>query len=92
MTDIKKQVREYIVENFLMGQNGDALSDETSFLAHHILDSTGVLELVSFIEGTYGIFVADDEITPENLDSLNAIAAYVAMKPNAGTQAASAHA
>jgi acyl carrier protein len=77
---IKEQVRAYIVDNFLLRKKADALKDDTSFLAQGILDSTGVVELVSFLEESYGIRIADEEIVPENLDSLDAIDAYVTRK------------
>jgi acyl carrier protein len=79
MDDIKTRVRAYITDNFLFGQDDD-LKDEASLLSRGVLDSTGVLELVMFLEQTFGIGVEDDELVPENLDSLNAIAAYVNRK------------
>jgi len=69
-------VREFIVENFLFGDAG-RLNEDTSFLAEGIVDSTGILELVFFLEETFGISVADDELVPENMDNLRNIAAYV---------------
>jgi acyl carrier protein len=77
--DAKEQVRSFIVESFMMGAV-DEIPDDTSFLDRGLLDSTGVLELVGFLEERFGIVVVDDEIVPENLDSLNAIAAYVQRK------------
>jgi acyl carrier protein len=79
MSDVKDTVRRFIVETFLFGENGHLQAD-TSFLDAGIIDSTGVLELVSFLEATYGISVRDDELIPENLDSLANIDAYVARK------------
>jgi acyl carrier protein len=76
MDDIKSKVRDYIVENFLFG-DGDGLKEDTSFLAESIIDSTGILELVAFIEEQFEIKVADDELVPKNLDSLDNIAVYV---------------
>lgn len=81
--DIKKTVRAYVLENFLMGDAGEQLTDDRSFLDHHIIDSTGFIELVTFLEVTYGIRIADDEMIPENLDSLGNIARFVAAKPQA---------
>jgi acyl carrier protein len=77
---VRDQVRAYIVGSFLMRKKAEALRDDTSFLAQGILDSTGVVELVAFLEETFGIKVADEEIVPENLDSLVAIDAFVARK------------
>ncbi len=80
MAEAKTAVKEYISENFLMGQSDINLEDETSFLELGLLDSTGVIELVSFLEEEFGIQVEDDEITPENLDTLNKISSYVERK------------
>jgi acyl carrier protein len=73
------EVREFIVENFLYGEDGD-LTDETSFLENRIIDSTGILELVSFIEETFDIVIEDEELTPENLDSLKNIERFLQTK------------
>jgi acyl carrier protein len=77
--DAKEQVRAFIFDNFMMGAT-DSLPDDTSFLGRGLLDSTGVLELVGFLEERFGIEVVDDEIVPENLDTLNAIEAYLQRK------------
>lgn len=74
------QIREYIADNFLFSDNGYQLSDDVSFLEEAIVDSTGVLELVLFVEETFGITVEDDEILPENFDSVSQLAAYVRHK------------
>ncbi len=80
MQDVKKTVRQYILENFLMGDAGVKLTDDQSFLDHHIIDSTGFIELVTFLETTYGIQIKDDEMIPENLDSLDNIARFIGSK------------
>lgn len=80
MQDIKSQIRRYIVDNFVMGSGGATFKDEDSFMEKHVIDSTGFLELVTFLEETYGFVVADEEMVPENLDSLNALDAYVRRK------------
>lgn len=77
---VKADLRRFLDENFLMASRGPALEDSSSFLEHHVLDSTGFLELIAHLEETYGIQVADDEMLPENLDSLDAIEAYLARK------------
>jgi acyl carrier protein len=79
MSDRKKQIREFIIENFLFG-NANGLKDETSFLEEGIIDSTGVLELVTFLEEKFEIQVADEELIPENLDSINNVSAYLERK------------
>ena len=78
--DISLAVRRFIGENFLFRDDGDAITHEASLLDAGIIDSTGVLELVCFLETTFGIEVGDDEMLPENLDSIRAIAAYVDRK------------
>ena len=80
MSDTKTKVRAYIVENFIMGGNADHLKDSDSFMETHVVDSTGFLELVTFLEETYGFAVLDEEMVPENLDSLDNIDAYVQRK------------
>jgi acyl carrier protein len=82
MTDIKEQVRTYVVDNFVMGSHAPKFADSDSFLDLHIVDSTGFLELVTYIEEKFGIRIEDDEMVPENLDSLDNIDAYVAKKLN----------
>jgi acyl carrier protein len=77
--DIRSAVRDYIEQNFLMG-GSLAVADGDSFVEHHVVDSTGFLELVAFIEERWGIAVEDAEMLPENLDSLSAIDAYVRRK------------
>ena len=78
--DIGLAVRRFISENFLFRDDGDAIAHDQSLLDAGIIDSTGVLELVCFLETTFGIEVQDDEMLPENLDSIRAISSYVARK------------
>ncbi len=80
MQDIKKTVRHYILDNFLMGAAGSDLGDEQSFLDHHIIDSTGFIELVTFLESTYKLQILDEEMIPENLDSLANIDRFIRAK------------
>ena len=80
MKDIKAAVRSYIEDNFLMGAQSEPFKDSDSFMARHIVDSTGFLELVVFLEDTCGFEVLDAEMLPENLDSLDGIEAYVHRK------------
>jgi len=79
MSELKEKIRNFIVENFLFG-NDDGLSDDSSFLEEGIIDSTGILELVSFIEEEFGITVDDEDLIPENLDSINNVANYLTKK------------
>jgi acyl carrier protein len=78
--DISLAVRRFIGENFLFRDDGDAITHDASLLDAGIIDSTGVLELVSFLEASFGIEVLDDEMLPENLDSIRAISNYVSRK------------
>lgn len=73
-------IRHYILENFLFTDEEDRLQNDASFLEEGIVDSTGVLELVMFVEETFGISVEDEEILPENFDSVTRLARYVARK------------
>jgi acyl carrier protein len=78
--DISGVLRRFIGENFMFQEDPQSLSDDASFLETGIIDSTGVLELVCFLESTFGIQVADEEMLPENLDSIRAVTAYVSRK------------
>ena len=79
MEEIKLKARNFVVEKFLFG-NANGLEDDTSFLEAGILDSTGVLEVVAFLEEQFGVRVDDDALTPENLDSISSIGAFVSRK------------
>ena len=76
MNKLKDKIRQFIVENFLFGDD-NGLKDDTSFLDEGIIDSTGILELVSFLEEDFGITVEDEELVPENLDSIKNVVAYL---------------
>lgn len=77
--EVSAQIRKFMIENFLFEDNGN-LYEDTSFLENGIIDSTGVLELIAFLEKTYGISIEDQEIVAENLDSIGRVAAYVHRK------------
>ena len=77
--DNSVKVREFIVENFLFG-DGEALENDTSFMEEGIIDSTGILELVFFLEETFGLSVEDEELVPENMDSLQNITRFIERK------------
>ena len=76
---IKRKIREFIIENFLFGTD-EGFKDETSFLEGGIIDSTGILELVAFLEEEFSISVDDEDMIPENLDSINNVADYLQRK------------
>jgi acyl carrier protein len=71
------RLRAFVVDNFLFGRNSGHLTDDTSFLESGIIDSTGLLELIGFVERTYGIRLSDDELVPENLDTVNRLTAFL---------------
>jgi acyl carrier protein len=73
-------VRQFIIQNFLFGQDDGTLRDEDSFLEKGVIDSTGVLELVAFLEAHYGIHVADEELIPDNLDSIAKLSTFIRIK------------
>jgi acyl carrier protein len=77
--ELSKQVRDFVTTNFYVAEP-KSLEDRTSLLDHGIIDSTGVLEVIMFIETTFGVTVEDSEMLPENLDSIERIAAFVARK------------
>jgi acyl carrier protein len=79
-TQIVDNVRAFICETMLLDAPGQSIDPDESLVQRGVIDSTGVLELVGFLEERYGIRVADDEITTDNLDSLTAIAAYLRRK------------
>ena len=72
-------IANFVVENFLFG-DGRSLREDTSFLEEGIIDSTGILELIMFLEETYGIKIEDDELIPENLNSLRSVAQFLDRK------------
>jgi acyl carrier protein len=79
--DIKEQVRAFVTSNFYVA-DPSVLEENASLLDQGIIDSTGVLEVISFIEETFGITVEDSEMLPDNLDSIERIAHFVAHKKN----------
>jgi acyl carrier protein len=81
LNDIRSQVKTFIVDNFMFGDGG-GLEEGTSFLDSGIIDSTGILELVSFLEEAFKIKLEDDELVPENLGSIAAIVGYLKRKRN----------
>jgi len=78
-----EQIRNYLAENFLLSTTGFPLDDDASLLESGVVDSTGVLELTLFVEETFRVKVLDEEIVPENFDSVGRITRYVNTKENA---------
>ena len=77
MEQIRQSVKKFILEDILFEDNDDALNYDDSFLEKGIIDSTGVLELVRFVEEEFNVSVEDEELIPENLDSVNNLAKFV---------------
>jgi acyl carrier protein len=80
-TEIEQEIRTFLVDNFLFGR-AEGLKESDSLLGN-VIDSTGVLELVMFLQDRFGITVEDDEVTTENLDSLQNAVAFVERKMSA---------
>ena len=78
------KVQGFILENFLFGDITVTPGTEDSLLEMGIIDSTGVMEIIQYIEDEFGVVVEDAEMVPENLDSITNIAAYVSGKLNVG--------
>lgn len=80
MNPIQSEIRNFVAENFLFGEDPESLQNDDSFLETGIIDSTGVLELVAYIEDQYHVEVDDDELVPENLDSINRLIDFIDSK------------
>ncbi len=77
------KIRNFIVENFLFGDDSQPLPDDLSLIENDLVDSTGILELVSFIEEHFGVKVEDADLVPANLDSIGRIVAFIGRKQTA---------
>ena len=86
MKDTQQELKSYIVDSFLFGDDS-GLEGDTSFLEQGILDSTGVMELVQYIESQHAIKVEDDELLPDNLDSINLICQFIDRKKGSEAKA-----
>jgi acyl carrier protein len=80
MADTVTKIRQFIFDNFLFDAEEGDLQNDSSFLDQGIIDSTGVLELVEWLEDDFGLTIDDEELIPENLDSVNNLAAFIAKK------------
>jgi len=78
--DSKENIRQYIAKNMLFSDHGFPHGDDASFLEEGIIDSIGFMELVAYVQKTYGIEVGPEELVPGNFDSVNKLARYVASK------------
>ena len=77
---VRNQIREFVVESLMMGLDSDQLDDAVSLMDLGILDSVGVLDLVGFLESTWSIAIADEELVRENLDSIDNLVGFVERK------------
>jgi acyl carrier protein len=82
---IEKGARRFITENFPLGGSGQELAGSDSLLEVGVIDSVGVLELIEYLESTYDLQIPDADVLPENLDSIDAIARYVAQRLDGGS-------
>jgi acyl carrier protein len=78
--ETREKLKKFIIENFLFGNDGNSLSDGESFLESGIIDSTGILEVVGFVEDEFGFEVLDEELIPDNFDSVDNLVAYIEKK------------
>ena len=84
MENYTAQVRAFIIDNFLFGSDDGSLGEDESFLQAGIIDSTGIMEVVAWIEEDFGVKVSDMDLLPENFDSVNRLAAYIGRRVAAG--------
>jgi acyl carrier protein len=80
MNPIEQDLRQFVIETFLFGNDDGQLSNDDSFIDRGLIDSMGILNLVSYVEKEYGIKVADTELVPEIWDSVSRIARFIASK------------
>ena len=78
--DYSTRIRDYVAQNLLFSEKGFQYGDDASFLEEGIIDSMGIIELVSFVEDQFGVSVADRELVPDNFDSVNKLNAYIQSK------------
>ncbi|MBV6392063.1 MAG: hypothetical protein KPEEDBHJ_01280 [Anaerolineales bacterium] len=84
MTEIENKIRKFLSENFILSEQADQLSPSDSFLEKGIIDSTGILELVFFVEDQFNVQIDTAEVLPENFDSIQNLSAYIRRKQGAG--------
>ena len=79
----ENKIRQFILENYLFTSDQSALANDVSFLKKGIIDSTGILEVIQFLSDEFGVAVKDEEMIPENLDSVNNLVAFVGRRAQA---------
>ena len=85
MPALEQEIRQFIIDNFLFGEQDCKLSNDDSFLEQGIIDSTGVLELVAFLEEKFKIKINDNELVPANLDTISCLVRFIDRKRHAPT-------
>ena len=80
MNTLQTEIRQFVIDNFLFGQTDKQLGNSDSFLESGIIDSTGVLELIAFLESKFAISIGDEELVPANLDSVDRVSSFVERK------------
>jgi len=83
MRDVEQTIRKYIAENMLFSGNGYPYADSASFLEEGIVDSMGIMELVMFVEENFQVTVEDEDLVPDNFDSVSRLASYIRAKSSA---------
>ena len=81
--DVRTEIREFVKDWYILDKRLAGLDDDASFLENGIVDSTGILELVMFVEDTFGVSVEDEEVVPSNFDSVHRLTEYVTRKQTA---------
>ena len=89
MTEIERELRSFLAENYVYADEELSLQGDDSFMEMGLIDSTGVLELVAFLEQRFDMVVGDDELVPENLDSINNLLAFLARRNVGGVSSGS---
>ncbi len=84
---IKLRVRQFIEDNYLFGEDSTSLKDADSLLEAGLIDSTGILELLAFLESEFGVKILDEEVVPDNFDSIVTITSYISGKQAGGAEA-----
>jgi acyl carrier protein len=80
MPDLQQDIRKFVIDNFLFSEDTGILANDDSLMEQGLIDSTGALELVTFLEGKYKIKIEDNELDPENLDSINKLVRFIHRK------------
>lgn len=78
--DARLQIKRFVLKNFMFTEDEGAVADHESLIKKGIVDSTGILELISFLEETFGITVAEEEMVPTNFDSIDTVTAFLTRK------------